>query len=286
MRAFRINFNLEEPFPDGKNIGNVGEKNASRLIITPPAEMAENEEITSYIAAFATVKGAVRLGPFEKKEELTIPVISSLTVGYSLAFQLEGYDGAGKMIVKSPLLSGITFGAAVSGCGIYSPEDETPSGLIGAHTHENMQVLNGLSEANGVLVYNGSAIGAKKTKTVELTVSEGEAEAYVGHTLSNSVHFIAFDGIAPGAEIISVEIKANVNGYEDKWVDLRDMILAYPYFPYLVSMHRSFFMEDYDGVCVAVVYFIEDMTNDFYSSIMSSGITAMRVTYADESGVG
>lgn len=286
MRTFRVDFNLEEPFPDGKNIGNVGEKNASQLIITPPAEMAENEEITSYIAAFATVRGAVRLGPFEKAEQLTIPVIRSLTVGYSLALQLEGFDGAGKMIVKSPLLSGMTFGAAVTNCELYSPEDETLTGLIGSHTHENMQVLNGLSESNGVLVYNGSAIGAKKTKTIELLASRGEAEACVGHTLSNSIHFIVDETMPVNAEIISVEIKTGVDGYEDKWVDLRDMIATSPYFPYVLSMHRSFYLEDYDGICVAVVYFIEDMTNAFYDEIMGAGISAMRVTYVDESGEG
>ncbi len=286
MRTYRINFNLEEPFPDGKNIGNIGEKNASQLIITPPAEMAENEEITSYIAAFATVRGAVRLGPFEKAEQITIPVIRSLTVGYSLAFQLEAFDSAGKMVVKSPLLSGMTFGAAVTNCELYSPEDETLTGLIGSHTHENMQVLNALSEENGTLVYNGSAIGAKKTKTVELLASEGKAEAYAGYILSNSIHFIAFEGIADGAEILRVEVKASVQGYEDEWVDLRDMIKTYPYFPYLVSMHKSFFIEDYEGVCVAVVYFIEEMTNAFYEAIMSSGIIGLRVTYVDESGEG
>ncbi len=285
MRTFRVDFNLEEPFPDGKKLGNIGEKNASQLIITPPAELAENEEIVSYIAAFATVKGAVRLGPFEKAETLTVPLISSLTVGYLLALQLEAFDGEGKLIVKSPLLSGMTFGAAVTSRKASSSDSEDMlTGLIAGHTHQNMQVLKGLSEENGVLVYNGSTIGAKKTKTVELGL--GRAEAYVGHTISNSIHFIAFEEIAHGTEILSVEVKTIANGFEDKWVDVRDFCQVPSYFPYILNMHRAFNMDDYSGVCVAIIYFAEEMVNDFYNAIMATGIQGMRVVCVDESGEG
>ena len=48
MRKVNINFTAEKMLPDGDCLGIKGDLNATELIITPPEELAENENVAGY----------------------------------------------------------------------------------------------------------------------------------------------------------------------------------------------------------------------------------------------
>ena len=136
MENFRIDFTLSNPFPDGKKIGECGEKNAAQLIITPPENLASREEIRSYVVAFSTDRGPVRYGPVPKAESVTVPVGNALTVGSALSVQLEGYDADGEFVIKSPVLSGIMIAGSIAE-GNCNPDKI----VIPGHMHDNLDVI-------------------------------------------------------------------------------------------------------------------------------------------------
>lgn len=279
MRSFNIDFNSADPYLDGKCLGNIGEKNASQLLVIPPAEMTENEKITNYIAAFSTEKGAVRLGPYEKAEQITVPIIGSLTVGYTLAFQLEGYDDEGETVIKSPLLNGFTFEGSVHKCSSCAGggEDE-----FAFHFHPNYSVLAALSDKNGVLTYGGESIG-QKIKTVELLASESKATAYVDYSAFGSIHFVTNSGISEKATILSVEIKVSGDSLPDSWVEIRNMNDPIQGFvPYISNIHQGFCLIEPNEVCVGSVFFMNETVNEYYNVIKDGGFYGMRVTYFEE----
>lgn len=277
MRTFNINFNLDDPCPDGKCLGRMGEKNASELLVTPPAEMSENENITYYIAAFSTEKGAERLGPYEKAEQITVPVTGKLTVGFSLAFQLEGYDDSGETVIKSPLLSGFSFEGAVHDCDSCITDDEE----FRIHFHKNYSLLSSLSYSNGILMCGNEKVGRIKPKTKVLLARNGETDALFDYTSYGSIHFIAKNGIREGTEILGIEFKTEENS---EWVDLRAMRdPENGEYPYIINVYKSYYEEGLGDICVGSVYFLNEMVNCYYREILEGKFYGIRVTYIDES---
>lgn len=287
MRTFRIDCNLADPFPDGKHLGSIGERNAAQLVITPPAEMAENENIAYYVAAFSTNKGAVRIGPYLKAETITVPVVSALTTGYLLAFQLEGFDSANEILVKSEFIHSMEFGPAVREChvsdGAYSGEDK----IIEGHAHENLSLLDKLGESNGNLLYADRIIPAKKLRTVELLYSNGDINGYCDTEAENSFQLIVSEGKIPeGSEIESIEIKIIDNSDSSDWVNLKDMLSHDQSAPYCVHLGKPFYIDSLKGDCIGSVYFLRDNCNKFHNAIfMGDMLVGARVTYSVENGV-
>lgn len=284
MRNYRIDFNLTDPFPDGRIIGRIGEKNAASLVITPPAEMAENENITNYVAVFATARGTVETDPYPKAEQFTVAVTERLSVGYSIAIQLEGRDDSNNLIVKTPLVHGLTFEASAVRCGCGIAGGFSQNTALPSHYHRNLAVLDKLGEADGSLTFSGKAIGAQNIKTVELYCNSGEADAVADGYASNTFFIFDCNSVIPqNSEILSVEIKINEDGTESEWIDLRDMIAFDPQSPYVLNGHRAFYLSDFGGTCVALVTFLSE-TNKFYDFISAYCFVAARITYIDESG--
>lgn len=287
MENFRIDFTLSNPFPDGKKIGESGEKNAAQLIITPPENLASREEIKSYVVAFSTERGPVRIGPFHKAETLTVPVKNALTVGTALSVQLEGYDADGEFIIKSPVLSGIVISSSIGDCDC--SDGSANENVIPGHLHDNLDVLDCFSEKNGVLTYKGCEVSSElNVKTVVLNLSDGAFYAFTDIPTNSCFTIVSpqdengMTYIPDGARIVSVEL--NIASYKDpEWVDLRDMNNADFYIPYIVNSYRAFYSEYLNGTVIAIVYFPKDK-NYFYDAISNYSLYGVRVKYIAESG--
>ena len=288
MENFRIDFTLSNPFPDGKKIGEAGEKNAAQLIIPPPENLASREEIKSYVVAFSTEKGPVRIGPFPKAETLTVPVRNALTVGTALSVQIEGYDADGEFIIKSPVLSGITISNSIGECGC-SDGSCGDKNVLPGHMHENLAVLDSLSEENGVLMFNGKEVSSSgEVKTVVLNSSDGSFCAFCDVPVDQS--FTIFSNtdnegnsyIPVGAEIVSVELNI-ASPDEPEWVDLRDMNSSESFVPYFINSYKAFYSETLCGTVIATAYFM-NTENIYYNAISSYALYGVRVRYIDSSG--
>lgn len=284
MRSYRIDFNLTDPFPDGRLIGRIGEKNAAQLIITPPAEMEENENITNYVAVFSTVRGTVETDPYIKGEEIAVAVTERLSVGHAMAVQLEGHDDGGNVIVKTPLIYGLTFDASAVRCGCNIAGGYAPNTALPSHYHKNKAVLDKLAESDGSLTYDGKTVGAQNIKTVELYYDNGDVDAIVDSYLANTFLILDYNSVVPqNSEILSVEIKIFENGAESEWVDLRNMIAFDLHAPYIIHGKKAFYLNDLGGTCIALGSFLL-ATNKFYDCFAAGLFVGARVTYVDESG--
>lgn len=285
MRNYRIDFNLTDPFPDGRVIGRIGEKNAASLVITPPAEMAENENITNYVAVFATARGTVETDPYPKSEQFTVAVDERLSVGYSMAVQLEGRDDGDNLIVKTPLIHGLTFEASAVRCSCSIAGGYPQNTALPSHYHRNLAVLNKLGEAENSLTYNGKPIGAQSIKTVVLNYDNADFDAMIDSCDTNSFSIFVYGNLVPeNAEILSIELKALENRVESDWIDLRDMYMHDLTSPYLLLGYRARHVEGFIGLCISTVHFWDRTPNKFYDYVSASLLTALRVTYIDESG--
>lgn len=293
MENFRIDFSLTNPFPDGKKLGECGEKNAVQLVITPPIDFIFREEIKSLIVAFSTERGPVRYGPVPKKAPIYVPVGSALTVGSALSVQIEGYDSDGEFIVKSPVISGIMLSASIAD-GNCSCEDNDKN-VIPGHFHENLEILDNLSDVDGTLVYNGNDIIASggnsdKVRTVELLASEGTFSIMPAEPFYGSMAFISLpdkDGVSyvpDGAEIISVEINLNPEN-NPEWIDIRDMIETSPHIPYFINQRSAYYSENASGVIVSHVTFVNENVNSFYEAAEGYSFNGMRVKFIEKGGL-
>ena len=158
MRTFHIDFlNPDNSLPDGNILGNQGEHNATVLTVTPPAEMTANEKITSYRIAFELTNcRSVRSGTIAKSDVISLPLFSQITSSETVAVQLEGYDGNGEIIIKSPKIKKLKFNPSV--CGIEISPSDSPNSMA-AEVTANTSFRNKFSEdENGGLLYDGKSI--------------------------------------------------------------------------------------------------------------------------------
>ena len=280
MKDIRIDFTKSEPCLDSKQLGEYGEKGVERFAITPPAEMSENPEIKFYVVAFSTARGPVRLNPVDKTDVIYVPVEEACIGGVPLALQLEGHNGTGTLVIKTPVIEGFSFAKSVPEGSIRFLGSANASG----HMHSNIDVLHKIGEENGNLVFDGKEIGAKAYKTVEISAWDGEAAAYCDYSYTGSIHFFA-KSVPVGAEILKVEIKLNNELFGDNWIDISDGY-SYEdiYIPFLTHMKRAFYMEAYDNTFIAVRYYFNETIDAIHSAVSQDELVAIRVTYAEESG--
>lgn len=291
MRTVRIDFTSENLLPDGDIIGRMGEHNATDLIITPPAEMTQCEEIVNYVAAFVTEGKIIRSDFYPKAEQITIPLCSQLTQDHSLGLQLEGYDGTGGLVVKSAIVSELKL--LPSAGGDETDFDGESGGIVSQinlntlarHEHSNKDVLDKFGEEGGILTFDGAPAMAKKTKTLEFDVGTGEVMLEPDNTtLFIYICDYVFETppLADGTELVSIELNTGIEGV-DEWVDLRDMIRYDLYTPYILHVFRAFRNEDVSGTYLAIVNFYSGLTNIFFDGAIDGRILRLRVTFVDES---
>lgn len=167
LRTVTIDFTAESPISK-KEIGLIGEHNATTLNIIPPIDMSTNANISTYIIAFQTGNGTVlHSKPFTQGEEITVDLWQQLTLSATLGVQLEGNDNDGNLIAKSRFVRGLVF--MPSPCGKEGEVDTGNDSLVSEiaentkarHTHDNKSVLDKLAVgADGKLVFDGSAVSS------------------------------------------------------------------------------------------------------------------------------
>ena len=301
--------------PDGDYIGRMGEHNATRLIITPPAEMAECDAIVNYVAAFVTEGKIIRSNIYPKSEQIEIPLCAQLTQDHSLGVQLEGYDDKGGLVVKSAVIGELKL--LPSAGGDEEEFDSESSGLVSqinlntlarhehsnadvlggigenngiltyngesitTHEHTNTDVLGGLGDTNGILTYNGKPIAAQKTKTVEFDAQNGNGIVEVSEStiLFGIMNSDENNPIIPdNTDILTVEFKID---NEESWTDIRS---AMKYDPYIVTVSQTFRAFCCGGTTyLAFIDFPSGLYSSLYYGAMNYQIEKIRVTYVDNS---
>lgn len=287
MENFRIDFTLSNPFPDGKKLGECGEKNAAQLIITPPENLASREEIRFYVVAFSTEKGPVRYGPVSKSATVTVPVSKALTVGTAISVQVEGYDADGEFIIKSPVLSGIVVSASISDGNCGNSDEES---VIPGHRHDNLDLLDSFSIKKGMLLYKNTLISNVETNFVRECELSSESNSFFVMTDTpylNCLIIITYrdsEGnlfVPDGALIRKIEVNL-ASADSPEWIDIHDMNDSDSITPYMVNAYKGFYSEEYKGTIIATVYYPYDF-NKLYNAASSYDICSVRVTY-EESG--
>ncbi len=181
MRTLKIDFTSAKVLPEGNDAGYIGEHNATQLVITPPIEMSECEEIATYVVAFTTGGGVLHSDNILKSEEITVSLTSRLTTDYYLGVQLEGYDSEGKLVVKSPLVTQLQLSPSARGTGAESDGGSINgnSPVISGHAHENKDVLDLIGTDGNGLIFNGQKVGGEVigSKYYENNWSDGSVSA-------------------------------------------------------------------------------------------------------------
>ena len=115
MKTVRIDFNKMNPLVDGFIVGRIGEHNATKLLITPPAEMQGNGDISFYYVAFETGGKVYHSDRIEKADTLEVSLWKQLTENKTLSVQIEGCSKDESILEKSVLLTGLCFLPSVCG---------------------------------------------------------------------------------------------------------------------------------------------------------------------------
>ena len=175
MRKFTIDFTAENTLPDGSILGKQGEHNATELIIVPPSEMTDCEDVTSYRIAFGLTNcRCVHSETLEKAAEVSMLLFSQITSSESVEIQLEGYGADGNLVMKSTTVNKLKFLPSVCGKetgadgNSQSMSNEVNQNTAARHNHENKDVLDGLSADGESLMFNGKSIGGGAEIDLEL----------------------------------------------------------------------------------------------------------------------
>ncbi len=289
MRTLRIDFTSENILPDGDVLGRMGEHNATDIIITPTEEMAQCEKIVNYVAAFVTDGKIIRSDIYPKGETVTVSLCAQLTQDHTLGIQLEGYDGRGALVVKSPIVTDLKL--LPSAGGDEAALDSEDGGIVSQinlntlarHGHENGEILDGFGEGEGILTYKGLRVGSRKTKEIILDYIKGDINF---DCCNNYMHIYQFDyafenpPVKPGMEIVSTEIYTEING-ESIWVDLRDMIQYDIENLYVLYNRKTFFNSDMGCTYIAAIGFL-NMQNVFAEMASYGMISKVRLTVYDD----
>lgn len=207
MRTIAIDFNNPIEY-ENMVIGNIGEHNATELILTPPSKIADCEAVKSYIVAFVVGGMVIHSEPFSKTETLSVKLWRQLTEEPVMGIQIEAYDENENFIGKSELISSLRL--SPSACGDDTVADTDNPDIVSAiaantsarhshsnksvldritranmedvaantaarHTHTNIETLDKLGEANGNLTYEGKELGSGGSGG-----SGGKEEIYIG----------------------------------------------------------------------------------------------------------
>lgn len=154
--------------PDGEFAGYIGEHNATLLEITPPKEMSDCEKISAYKIAFELTNcRSVHSDEIAKAPSISMYLPSQITSSRIIAVQLEGYSTDGSLIAKSEKAVKIRFAPSVHGVETgydngkpFNTATEIKENTKARHTHKNINVINGLSDNDGILRYNGKPVGS------------------------------------------------------------------------------------------------------------------------------
>lgn len=140
----------------------------------------------------------------------------------------------------------------------------------------NYVVLNKLGDSNGILTYDGKAVGGRQTATVTLDISKAMIDSPMS---SSTVVFLNNTNEVPeNAEIAIIELNS---GTADSpvWIDLRDMSALYPANPYSLTYHKLQYNDTYGCYFLVSILFPISNKNELIIAFDSGEIPQIRVTY-------
>ncbi len=257
----RLDFSTDNVFPDGNNLGYVGEHNATTLTVTPPPEMTANENIAFYCLAFEVgndfIKKVIRSALLPKAESFDVKLWQQVTIGENLKIQLEAYDSENSLLIKtkyadavlSPSVSGVQSGTDTSG--------QSLAGMVAAHEAK-------LSRLTAVFEFEGSA------DSFTMPDMPGTMQLIVGDFYMDS-------NIPIGAEIKSIEFMFDES---IGWIDTHEMITV-DGIPYILNMARTFDGANVYGdsnTCFAIISYLNE-GNFLYEAAHAFLNGKIRITY-------
>ncbi len=213
MKTITIDFTKTPAEISDRILGYQGEHNRTELIITPPAEMAEDPNIISYAVAFQV--GAYEVAHSEicdKADTITVLIKREVSQINVTSLQLEGYDGEETLLIKSERIMDLIFEPSAMG-------KEYEGGSEPALTEQ----VASLKKA----VENGSGSG-KSFKTIRLTNTPIIAfETMLGNGLELALNTAE---IKVGAEIRTIRFLC-----DEKMIDIRNL-MEVDQTPYILNM--------------------------------------------------
>ncbi len=286
--------------PDGDLAGRMGEHNATDLIITPPAEMAECGEIVNYVAAFVTEGKIIRTDFYPKAEQITVSLCSQLTQDHSLSVQLEAYDGTGGLVVKSPIVSELKL--LPSAGGDETEFDGESGGMVSQinlntlarHSHENKDVLEKFGEESGKLTFDGKVVGdgTLKIASAEFLNADGNATFWYensrnftsGENQYKSKQIMGYFAepvpeLPVGTQIAKIEIKLEKDSDYISFDSLNIENASYP----VQKMTNEIFYADYYGCCFFAGFCVFGYEGTKWTKIIDDmNWYSVRITYYKE----
>lgn len=181
MRTIIIDFTAENILPNGNTIGKQGEHNATELIIKPPAEMLNYENLKYISVVFSVGTMRITSEPIEASEEIRLILSRAYTSVNIVSVQLEGYDGNDNLLVKSERIEDLIFETSIGGTE-KDVDNSAPLSqainlnTLARHTHENKDVLALIGQEGGNLTFDGKEITASGTGNTRVMASQVAAE--------------------------------------------------------------------------------------------------------------
>ncbi len=251
MKTITIDFTKSPVEVSDRILGYQGEKNATELVITPPAEMSENADVVSYSVAFQIGAYKVHHSAICKKAEtITVPIEKKVSKTNVVSLQLEGYDAEEKVLVKSERIDNLIFDMSVVG-----EEDES---------NEKSELIEQIAKLKEEIT------SGPPYKTVSLT-NGTNCTAY--SNLISGVSITLSEEIIP----IGSEIKAIRFNYQGQWIDIRDMAAIDDY-PYILNMHKVVYSQVIGELVLAIVSFVSE-TNTVITALQNIEIEEIEVDY-------
>ncbi len=280
----RLDFSTDIVFPDGNNLGHVGEHNATTLTVTPPPEMAANENIAFYCLAFEVgndfIKKVVRSALFPKADTFEVKLWQQVTISENFKIQLEAYDTENSLLIKTDYADAVL---SPSVNGVQSGTDTSGQSLVGMVAANTAKLADFTTDENGNLLYKGKPVSSERPTAV--FEFEGSTDSFAAADAISGNDLLIADIYMEANIPVGVEIKSIEFMYDEDigWVDIREMQTV-DGAAYTLSMHRTFLSDRiYDpGItCFAIVTFIES-DNFIYEAAHAWQNGKFRITYYTE----
>ena len=182
MRQIIIDFTSENMLPNGNILGKQGEHNATELVIKPPAEMLNYENLKHISVVFGIGTMRITSEPIEASEEINLILSRAYTSVNVVSVQIEGYDENDNLLVKSERIKDLIFEISIGGAE-KDIDNSTPNlrnlilNTAARHTHENNDVLDLIGQEGGNLTFNGKEITASASGSGDFRVTAAQVAA-------------------------------------------------------------------------------------------------------------
>ncbi len=298
MREFLIDFSLENPIAEDIEIGQIGELDASELIIRPSAEFLNSG--CQYIrVAFLSQSEVSYSDRYEMSEEFRVKLDSKWTQGHQLCLQLEGYKEDGSMIYKSPMVTKLCFGMSVTNekvllDDVTKDEDkgyfqaQFESNTAARHKHENKALLDELDYVDGRLHCHGTSVCRHpEEKSIVMIMADGLFDASTNTPATNFMSFVSYSDekdfpIPVGSDIKKIELHLG-NSEVPEWIALDDMLIVDSTVPYILNYHKVYYNETDGMIYFGSVYFPNEY-NSIAEAVSAFVLEKIRVTYIEPEG--